>query len=236
MDNGWVKLYRSIWKNPVVTADSDYLAVWIYLLTSANYEDTSVRFKGKRVYLKPGEMITGRKKISQELGVSESKVQRILKEFESEQQIEQRTDRHCRLISIQNWEKYQSNEQQNEQQVNNYRTTTEQQVNNYRTTTEQQVNTNKEYKNIRNKEIKNIRNKEVVFTPPTLQEVRAYCLERGNSVDPERFVDFYSSKGWMIGKNKMKDWRACVRTWERGESKEKSDPYLELFKEMNNES
>lgn len=53
------------------------------------------------------------------------------------------------------------------------------------------------------------------FAPPTLEEVKAYCLERGNNVDPERWMDFYQSKGWMVGKNKMKDWKAAVRTWEK---------------------
>lgn len=53
------------------------------------------------------------------------------------------------------------------------------------------------------------------FTPPTLEEVQAYCRERNNRVDAERFIDFYAAKGWMIGKNKMKDWKASVRTWER---------------------
>ena len=53
------------------------------------------------------------------------------------------------------------------------------------------------------------------FTPPTVEDVKAYCEERGNSVDPERFFDFYSSKGWMVGKNRMKDWKAAVRNWER---------------------
>lgn len=57
------------------------------------------------------------------------------------------------------------------------------------------------------------------FTPPTLDEVTNYCVERGNNVDAERFVDFYSSKGWMVGKNKMKDWKAAVRNWERSEPK-----------------
>lgn len=52
------------------------------------------------------------------------------------------------------------------------------------------------------------------FTPPTLEEVINYCKERNNSVDPQRFINFYESKGWMVGKNKMKDWRASVRTWE----------------------
>ena len=49
-----------------------------------------------------------------------------------------------------------------------------------------------------------------------MDEVKAYCLERKNGVDPQAFVDFYESKGWMIGKNKMRDWKAAVRTWEKG--------------------
>lgn len=53
------------------------------------------------------------------------------------------------------------------------------------------------------------------FLPPTIEEVRAYCTEKGYAVDPERFVDFYESKGWHVGKNKMKDWKAAVRNWNR---------------------
>lgn len=53
------------------------------------------------------------------------------------------------------------------------------------------------------------------FVPPSVDDVRAYCRERGSRVDPEAFVDFYASKGWLVGKAKMKDWRAAVRTWER---------------------
>lgn len=56
---------------------------------------------------------------------------------------------------------------------------------------------------------------------PTVEEVVAYCRERGNSVDAERFVDFYASKGWKVGNQPMKDWKACVRTWERREDKPK---------------
>ena len=61
------------------------------------------------------------------------------------------------------------------------------------------------------------RKKAEKFVPPTEEEVLAYCRERGNSVDPVSFVAFYSAKNWMIGKNKMKDWRAAVRTWEQRE-------------------
>lgn len=50
---------------------------------------------------------------------------------------------------------------------------------------------------------------------PSLEEVKAYCLSRKNNVDPEQFIDFYQSVGWMVGKKPMKDWKAAVRTWER---------------------
>lgn len=53
------------------------------------------------------------------------------------------------------------------------------------------------------------------FVPPSLSEVKAYCQERNNGINPQHFIDFYASKGWMIGKNKMKDWKAAVRTWEQ---------------------
>lgn len=77
------------------------------------------------------------------------------------------------------------------------------------------------------------------FTPPTVDEVRDYCEARSNSVDPQRFVDYYSSNGWMVGKNKMKDWKAAVRTWEAKEKpqffgpkvKTTSNPFLDMLEE-----
>lgn len=64
------------------------------------------------------------------------------------------------------------------------------------------------------------------FTPPAVEEVAAYCAERGNNVDAHAWWDFYQSKGWMVGKNRMKDWKAAVRTWEqrhKDESKTKDN-------------
>lgn len=59
-----------------------------------------------------------------------------------------------------------------------------------------------------------------VFVPPTREEVKAYCQQRNNGVNPDKWYDFYESKGWMVGKNKMKDWKASVRTWEKDTPKE----------------
>ena len=53
------------------------------------------------------------------------------------------------------------------------------------------------------------------FKAPTLDQVKAYCQERKNNIDPERFIDYYTAKGWKIGKQPMKDWKAAVRTWEK---------------------
>lgn len=68
------------------------------------------------------------------------------------------------------------------------------------------------------------------FYPPTLDEVKQYCEERNNNIDPMAFIDFYSSKGWMIGKNRMKDWKAAVRTWER-KRKEQSKAESSVYDE-----
>lgn len=70
------------------------------------------------------------------------------------------------------------------------------------------------------------------FTPPSLDEVRAYCSERNNNVDPQRFIDFYESKGWFVGKNKMKDWKAAIRTWEQRDKetpKKKTDSWTREY-------
>lgn len=66
--------------------------------------------------------------------------------------------------------------------------------------------------------------KPTAFHPPPVEEVKAYCEERKNNVDPERFVDFYASKGWKVGNQSMKDWRAAVRTWERSENARSGTP------------
>lgn len=61
-----------------------------------------------------------------------------------------------------------------------------------------------------------------VFKPPTLAEVEAYCNERKNGINPQRFVDYYAARGWMVGKSKMRDWKAAVRLWEQPKEKPKN--------------
>ena len=69
--------------------------------------------------------------------------------------------------------------------------------------------------------------KRTVFQKPTVEEIKAYCQERKNNVDPQRFFDFYESKGWFVGKSKMKDWKASVRTWEKNSfSQQKQEQFF----------
>lgn len=136
MIGGYIKLHRSIFKNPIVCKDADYLAVWVWLLGHACFAPTDVIFNGERRTLEAGQLTTGRKEIANALKVSESKVQRILKAFENEEQIEQVTDFRCRLITISSWDKYQLSEQL---------------VDSSRTSPEQLMNTKEEYKNVKNK-------------------------------------------------------------------------------------
>lgn len=74
-------------------------------------------------------------------------------------------------------------------------------------------NTKEQNTNISNTERKRAASR---FTPPTVEEVQAYCQERQNNVDPQRFVDYYTANGWKVGgRAPMKDWKAAVRNWER---------------------
>ena len=157
MSGGWFKLHRSILDNPVVTKDSDHMAVWVFLLSNATHQSLDVFFEGKRISLRPGQLITSRQSISKFYNINEYKVQRILKCFESEQQIAQQTTRHNRLISVLNWDLYQNDAQQDAQQVHDNCTTTAQQVHDNCTTTAHKQECKKE----RTEEGKKERRKEV---------------------------------------------------------------------------
>ena len=91
-----------------------------------------------------------------------------------------------------------------------------------------QADNDNEYDNDNDFKKENIKRKSTTqakaFVKPTVEEVKAYCVERKNNVNPDKFIDFYESKGWLIGKNPMKDWKACVRTWEKGSTSPPNKP------------
>lgn len=204
--------------------DGNMLKVWIFLLVNAQqFEDG--RHRG--VALKTGQLITGRKQISKETGLSEQQVRTCLNRLKSTNEITIETTNQYSIITILKYDLYQSNDPYYDQQINqddNQRITNEQPTDN------QQITTSKI---LRNEDIKNTRKeiyKEKKFVRPTVEEVQAYCEERNNTVDPQYFVDFYTANGWKVGKNSMKDWKATVRYWERNNyssPKQKGDVWFE---------
>lgn len=186
--DGWIKSYRSIMDNPIVCKDAEHFAVWGYLLHNAAYSLTTGLFNGKKIILQPGQLITGRIEIGRKFKINESKVQRILCSFESEQQIERQPGNRSTLITVRNWSEYQSGEQHNERQSNGNRTSTEQQLNDNCTTDEQQLNTY-----IRNKEIKKIRNKENKNSTHTVNSERKGVIGGNQSERALQLLDWLSS-------------------------------------------
>ena len=125
---GWIKLHRAL-ADHHVASDPASLAVWIHLLMMANHAPTRRQINGRVLTLEAGQLITSRKSLAEKTGVQESKVERILSMLKTGHQIEQQGASKFRVISILNWEQYQSGEQQFEQLVNSRRTADEQQMN-----------------------------------------------------------------------------------------------------------
>lgn len=198
MEQGFIKLHRSIldweWWH-----DENTRNVFLWLLLNANWDDS--RFQGH--VIPKGSLVTSYPKIAQSLNISERNARTAINHLKSTGEVTVKVTRRFSIVTIENWAKYQCNESLSDNLNDSLNVS---QV----TAKRQPSDSIKEIKNIRNKE-----NKNNIFTPPSLEDVQEYCKERNNNVDAETFISFYESKGWMVGKNKMKDWKACVRTWER---------------------
>lgn len=219
-NGGWIKFYRSTFDNPVVMKDPESFVIWLWLLSNAVFKNTDVLFDMRRITLKPGEIFTNLTEISDALKIDRNKVNRTLKMFESETQIEQRIGRSGRVISICNWVRYQQSETQSETQVKRDRNASETQTNSY--------NYIKKEKNVRMGERADA---PAEFSPPSLDEVRAYCYERHLATNPERFYYYYQSKGWKVGSDPMTDWQAGLEAWSVDDAKRRPTGDRDLMKE-----
>ena len=196
---GWIKLHRKLLKNPVVMKDGDHLAVWIYLLLNAQHENYDTLFGGKKITLKPGQLITGRKKIARDLKISESKVRRVLDALKSEHQIDQQAERYGSMITIVEWDKYQKRGQQNGQQMTNDRPTTDQ-----RPTTIQEGEEDKEGGES--------------FVPPSSSAVVSFFKDNDFVSDPMQFFNWYDLNKWTKKNgDTIDDWQTMARSWEQRE-------------------
>ena len=210
---GWIKLNRQItehwlWKEKPFT----YGTAWVDLLLLANWEDKKMPYKGEIIVCKRGDVNLSFLALSKRWGWGRWKVKNFIDLLINDEMVVVNATTHRTTITIVNYDKYQI--LPTTDCATNHTTN--------QTTNQQQADiTNKDKKD------KNIKN---IFMPPTVEEVRAYCKERKNNIDAEAFVSFYESKGWMIGKNKMKDWKAAVRTWEQ-KDKQSAKPKGNAFTE-----
>jgi len=186
--NGWIRLDRAIQDN-FLWQEPEALKLWLYLLMAASLTDKATVFNGKMLNIKRGDLVFGLHAASSRLGISVRRLRKYLDWFESDHMIDKQTTNKFSIISITNYSQYQDTGKQ---------PSSKSQATAKQTSTTIQVTSNKEQS-----------------IPPTVDEVRAYCESRGNGIDPEMFIAFYEARGWKIGKDRMKSWKACVVTWEK---------------------
>lgn len=202
LQNGFIALYRSLlswgWHADPATG-------WLFvnLLLMANWEDGE--WQGKPI--KRGQLVTGRKALAAQTGLSEQTVRTSLNRLKSTNEITIASTNKFSVITIVNYGKFQDVPEMPTSTLTSNLTSGQPATNQQLTTNEQEEQSNKGIKPRKR------------FTPPSVDEVAAYCRERRNAVDAQRFVDFYTASGWMRGKTPVRDWKACVRTWERQDNK-----------------
>ncbi len=203
-NKGWISVYRNIqdcwiWKDDVFSRGQ----AWIDLLLLANHEDKKILFNGQLTVVERGQRITSIRQLCDRWKWSNRKVVNFLELLESDGMLVKKSDSKATLITIENYDKYQN--------VENKKATAKRQT---RISEATETHTNNNYKQLINND-NNIGEKSNRFIPPTLEEVKAYCLERKNNVDAQKFIDHYTTANWYRGKTKIKDWKACIRTWEQ---------------------
>lgn len=211
--NGWIKLYRDLLDKPIwLLSTPEQKTILITLLLMANHSENEWEFKGVKHIVEPGQFITSLDSIKEKAGkgISIQNIRTALQRFEKYEFLTSDPTNKNRLITICNWDSYQAEKDEANKQINKQLTSNQQAAN-------KQLTTNKNDKNNKNDNKSKV-NKSTRFSPPTIDEIKDYCVKRNNSVDANNFFDFYESNGWLVGKNKMKDWKASVRTWENREN------------------
>ena len=201
LQNGFIALHRSLlswgWHTDPATG-------WLFvnLLLMANWTDS----EWQGMTIERGQLVTGRKALAAQTGLSEQTVRTSLNRLKSTNEITIASTNKFSVITIVNYGKFQDVPEMPTSTLTSNLTNNQPAANQQLTTNEQE---NQGEQGIKPRKR---------FTPPSVDEVAAYCRERGNVVDAQRFVDFYASKGWKVGNAGMRDWHAAVRNWERQDS------------------
>ena len=217
-DKGFIVLPRSLLDWEWYT-DTNTCHLFTHLLLTVNH--TPKEWKG--ITIARGQRVASYSKLALETGLTVKEIRTALNHLKQAGEVAHKAYPKFGLFTVKNYDEYQSSGTQagiqqapKRQSEGSQRAVKGQQLNNENNeNNEEQV----EYMGASRKAPPADKPpKTRAFVPPSVEEVKAYCLERGNGIDPQYFVDYYDARGWMIGKNKMKDWRAAVRTWERNDS------------------
>lgn len=218
---GWICVHRSIQDSLIWDNDEpfDKRSAWIDLLLLANHEDREIMFDSHVKTIKRGQLLTSVRKLSEKWSWSEKRTLKFLRLLEEAQMISRNSDNRATLLTVLNYAKYQDlmafeGKQQGVQRKHSGNTPDCTLDCTPDGTPVAQTTIYNNYNNDNN-------NKRRIFAPPSLIDVRDYCLERENNIDPEQFIAYYESNGWKVGKSPMKDWKAAIRNWEQ---RQKNDP------------
>ena len=170
-----------------------------YFVMKANYCEVA----WKEESLSRGELIASYASISEATGLKKGVIERGLKKLVKTGEITKISNNRYTKIKVLNYENY-VRAMDKAKEINK-----KPNRNSEETKKKQSRTDNNKYNDNNNQ------NNKEVFSPPTLEEVTDYCQKRHNDINPIEFINFYESKGWMIGNNQMKDWKACIRTWEQ---------------------
>ncbi len=236
MSNGWVRLHRTILQSEVF-AEEHLFRLFVWLMLRAAYKRQSVSMQTGRgqtvVTLQPGQCIVGRNTGAIDLNWKPSTFRDRLARLQSIGVISIQPSPHWTIVSLANWPTY--------QEANDTATTSKRQANGPRsnrastqavdcpealndnqTTDKQHPNNTQTTQTKKSKKAKKV---EKIYRQrskkPTIDEVRNYCKERKNKIDPQRFHAYYEANGWTQGKGKpIRDWQAAVRNWEHNSAQD----------------
>lgn len=200
---GWVKMHRSMldWE---WYSDINVCRLFMHMILKANHKDG----KWRGILIKRGQTLTSLNTLESETGLSKSQIRTAIKKLISTREIAQQSHSQHTVFTVINYDSYQGDDTQSSITVTSGSHTSDTRV------TSNNNNKNKENE------------KRTNFSKPSLPDLidyfGKYATEKSffiNRDEPEKFYDFYESKNWMVGKTKMKDWKAAVRNWLRGNSK-----------------
>lgn len=204
--SGWILDYRKELDSDIWLLPPMYHRTWQWIKYKVNHAPGRIPNKdGTFTTIDPGQHATSLRLIAKGVGYYEGlkwkepnpkTIKTILNWLEVQEMIVVQGNSLGTVITVANWDLYQKELTQGN--------TTE-------TLEKHRLDTNNNNK----QQLKN--NKDTIkrFIPPSFDEVTGYCQERKNNIDAQNFIDHYEANGWMRGKNKIKSWKACVRTWEK---------------------